>query len=80
MQIFNRGGFSTGYLKGKLGKNMMYTKRPNHIGTLLGEVISYNPNKGHVKIKLCKELDLGDSIAIGDSSCKISELMQKIII
>lgn len=34
MQIFNRGGFSTGYLKGKLGKNMMYTKRPNHIGTL----------------------------------------------
>lgn len=77
MQIFNRGGFSTGYLKGKLGKNMMYTKRPNHIGTLLGEVISYNPNKGHVKIKLCKELDLGDSIAIGDSSCKISELMKK---
>lgn len=77
MQIFNRGGFSTGYLKGKLGKNMMYTKRPNHIGTLLGEVISYNPNKGHVKIKLCKELDLGDSIAIGDSSCKTSELMQK---
>ena len=77
MQIFNRGGFSTGYLKGKLGKNMMYTKRPNHIGTLLGEVILYNPNKGHVKIKLCKELDLGDSIAIGDSSCKISELMQK---
>ena len=77
MQIFNRGGFSTGYLKGKLGKNMMYTKRPNHIGTFLGEVISYNPNKGHVKIKLSKELNLGDSIAIGDSSCKISELMQK---
>lgn len=77
MQIFNRGGFSTGYLKGKLGKKMMYTKRPNHIGTLLGEVISYNPNKGHVKIKLSKDLDLGDSIAIGDSSCKISELMQK---
>lgn len=77
MQIFNRGGFSTGYLKGKLGKKMMYTKRPNHIGILLGEVISYNPNKGHVKIKLSKDLDLGDSIAIGDSSCKISELMQK---
>lgn len=77
MQIFNRGGFSTGYLKGKLGKKMMYTKRPNHMGTLLGEVISYNPNKGHVKIKLSKDLDLGDSIAIADSSCKISELMQK---
>ena len=56
---------------------MMYTKRPNHMGTLLGEVISYNPNKGHVKIKLSKDLDLGDSIAIADASCKISELMQE---
>ena len=76
MQIFNRGGFSTGYLKGKLGKDMMYTKRPNHIGILIGEVIGYNSNKGHVKVKLTKELNLGDAISINDSSCKISELMQ----
>lgn len=76
MQIFNRGGFSTGYLKGKLGKDMMYTKKPNHIGILVGEVIGYNPNKGHAKIRLSRELNLGDSIAINDSSCKISELMQ----
>lgn len=76
MQIFNRGGFSTGYLKGKLGRDMMYTKRPNHIGIPVGEVIGYNSNKGHVKVKLTKELNLGDSIAINDSSCKISELMQ----
>lgn len=54
---------------------MMYTKKPNHIGVQVGEVISYNPNKGHVKIKLSKELNLGDSISINDSSCKISELM-----
>ena len=76
MQIFNRGGFSTGYLKGKLGKDMMYTKKPNHIGIPVGEVVGYNPNKGHVKIKLSKELNLGDSIAINEASCKISELMQ----
>lgn len=75
LQIFNRGGFSTGYLKGKLGKDMMYTKRPNHMGVQVGEVISYNPSKGHVKIKLSKELNLGDSISINESSCKISELM-----
>ena len=55
---------------------MMYTKKPNHMGVLTGEVISYNNNKEHVKIKLLKELNLGDSIAIKDSSCKISELMQ----
>ncbi len=75
MQIFNRGGFSTGYLKGKLGKEMMYFKKPNHIGTFLGEIISYNSNKGHVKVKLENSLNLGDSICIKDSSCKISELM-----
>ncbi len=76
MQIFNRGGFSTGYLKGKLGKEMMYTRKPNHMGVLVGEVIGYNSNKGYAKIKLSKELNLGDSIAIKDASCKISELMK----
>ena len=76
-QIFNRGGFSTGYLKGKLGKDMMYTKKPNHIGLPLGKVINYNENKGYVKIKLSRDLNLGDSISIKDASCKISELMDK---
>lgn len=56
---------------------MMYTKRPNHIGVQLGEVISYSPNKCHIKIKLNRELNLGDSIAIREASCRISELMQQ---
>jgi len=76
MQIFNRGGFSTGYLKGKLGKNMMYTKKPNHIGIYVGDVISYNKNKGYVKFKAKDNIELGDSISINDESCKISELME----
>jgi len=76
-QIFNRGGFSTGYLKGKLGKNMMYTRKPNHIGIYLGDVISYNLKKGYVKLKLKENIELGDSIAIGEVSCKISELMEE---
>ena len=75
LQIFNRGGFSTGYLNGKLGKEMMYTKRPNHMGVLVGKVVSYNPNKGHVKVKLNNNIDLLDSIQIGNASCRISELM-----
>ena len=50
MQIFNRGGFSTGYLKGKLGRDMMYKFKPNHIGIAVGEVIGYNANKGYVKV------------------------------
>lgn len=75
MQIFNRGGFSTGYLKGKLGKEMMYKDKPNHMGIYIGKVSNYNSNKEYVKFKTEKELLLGDSIAIKDASCKISELM-----
>lgn len=75
MQIFNRGGFSTGYLKGKLGKDMMFKYRPNHIGVYIGQVEHYNPNKGYAKIKLDKQLFLGDSLSIKDGTCKISELM-----
>lgn len=76
MQVFNRGGFSTGYIKGKLGKDMMYTKRPNHMGVFIGKVMSYNQNRGYIKIKLEKEIDLGDSIRINENSCKTSELMK----
>lgn len=76
MQVFNRGGFSTGYIKGKLGKDMMYTKRPNHMGVFIGKVMSYNQNRGYIKIKLEEEIDLGDSIRINENSCKTSELMK----
>ena len=75
MQIFNRGGFSTGYLKGKLGKDMMFKYKPNHIGVYIGQVEHYNRNKGYAKIKLDKQLFLGDSLSIKDGTCKISELM-----
>ena len=75
MQIFNRGGFSTGFIKGKLGKEMMYKYKPNHLGIYVGKVLNYNRNKGYVKFKAEKEVHLGDSIAINDSSCKTSELM-----
>lgn len=75
-QVFNRGGFSTGYLKGKLGRDMIYSKRPNHMGIYIADVISYNKNKGYAKIKLKGNLALGDSIRINDDSCKISEFMR----
>ena len=75
MQIFNRGGFSTGYLKGKLGKDMMYIKKPNHIGLILGKIVGYNSNKGHINVKLEEDFELGDSISVNDMSCKSSELM-----
>ena len=75
MQVFNRGGFSTGYLKGKLGKDMMFIHKPNHIGIEIGKVERYNKIKGHVDVKLKEDFSLGDSISINESSCKSSELM-----
>ena len=39
-----------GYLKGKLGKDMMYKYKPNHMGIYIGKVEHYNPNKGY---KMC---------------------------
>lgn len=38
MDIFNRGGFTTGYYKNQNGKDMMSEKRPNHFGSLVGTV------------------------------------------
>ena len=46
------------------------------MGIKIGEVVTYNKNKGYVKIKLLHDLTLGDSIQIKDATCKISELMR----
>ncbi|HIQ82226.1 MAG TPA: U32 family peptidase [Candidatus Pullichristensenella stercorigallinarum] len=37
LQIFNRGGFSRGYLRGMNDAALMYSQRPNHMGVLVGE-------------------------------------------
>lgn len=75
LQVFNRGGFSTGYINGKLGKDMMYTHKASHMGIEIGKVLEYHKSKGYVKVKLLDNISLGDSIVIKDDSCKISELM-----
>ena len=63
-EIYNRGGFTQGYLEGLSGipyeknksKNgkMLSAKRPKHGGVLVGEVISVG--KGRLKYKTVKEL------------------------
>lgn len=75
LQVFNRGGFSTGYINGKLGNDMMYTHKASHMGIEIGKVLEYHKSKGYVKVKLSDNISLGDSIVIKDGSCKISELM-----
>ena len=36
LQIFNRGGFSHGYLRDMNDGELMFPERPNHMGVLVG--------------------------------------------
>lgn len=61
-QVFNRGGFTTGYFLGKQGNEMMSIKRPKNWGTYLGKVVSA---KGKfAAIKLEKPLNTGDGVEL----------------
>lgn len=64
MQVFNRGGFHSGYLQGKAGRDMMCYEKPKNWGVYLGEVISYDRYSGMVKIKLDDELSTGDGMEV----------------
>ena len=64
--LYNRGGFTKGYYVQYHGKNMMAMERPNHTGTLVGEVVS---GKGiRANIKLEKPLNPQDVLEIRDAS------------
>lgn len=63
-QIFNRGGFSKGYLRGKTGSDMMSYEKPKNWGIHLGEVLSYDRNTKTVKVKLRENIAIGDGIEV----------------
>lgn len=69
LQIFNRGGFSSGYLKGKTGAGMMSFEKPNNSGIYLGNILSYDRRTQSAGIRLEDRLNIGDGIEIwaGDS-------------
>jgi U32 family peptidase len=63
-QVFNRGGFSRGYLRGKTGRDMMSWEKPKNWGIYLGEVIDYDRAAGNVKLKLSEGLSMGDGVEV----------------
>lgn len=77
LQVFNRGGFSTGHLSNSSNKNLIYKETPSNLGIYIGTVSNYNNNKGHISFVLNTELDLGDTICFEKEHSKytISELM-----
>lgn len=60
-QIFNRG-FTTGYLKGRHGREMMSDRRPNNRGVRMGRVIAYFHETKSASIKLDEPLCVGDIV------------------
>lgn len=63
-QVFNRGGFTSGYLHGKPGKEILSGDIPKHQGVLIGKVISSEPARRFIDIELTHNLSLGDGVEI----------------
>ena len=79
LQVFNRGGFSSGHLLQEENKNLVFKDKSNNIGLYLGNISNYNATKGHITLKLNENLNIGDTIMVEGTSGKytISELMIK---
>ena len=59
--VFNRGGFSQGYLSGS--RDITYLRKPGHMGLYLGKIQSRQGNKALLATEY--PLQKGDSIEIG---------------
>lgn len=70
LQVFNRGGFSAGHLDSEANRKLIYSEKPNNIGLYLGNISNYNPNKGHITLKLNEPISIGDSISIDGETGK----------
>lgn len=66
-RIFNRY-FTKGFIMNEENKNIVNQKRPNHMGTLIGTVIS--SKKGYVNIKIKNKLNVHDGLRIIDKEDK----------
>ncbi len=68
LQIFNRGGFSEGYMKGKTGADMMSCEKPNNSGIYLGKAAAYDSYTQMLSIRLEDRLSAGDGIEVWTGS------------
>ena len=81
MDLFNRGGFHTGYYKQKNGRNMITIQKPNHIGVKVGTVLSQKGRE--VQMRALTDIAAGDLIEFKNEaqryttgkSCKQGEVI-----
>lgn len=62
LDIYNRGGFTDGYMKQRNGKSMITLDKPNHSGVEVGYVSRIN--KGRLYIKLSEDINKGDVLKV----------------
>ncbi len=78
LQVFNRGGFSTGHLSSSANTKLIFPEKPNNMGIYLGNISKLQPSKGLVTLELNEPLAIGDTISFEKENSKytISEMMQ----
>lgn len=78
MQVFNRGGFSSGNYDDEPNTSYVYKDKPNNIGLYIGNVSKYNSSKGLISFKTSEILNINDNICVEheDHKYTISELMR----
>ncbi len=64
MQVFNRNGFTTGYLEEKKGYGLISRESPKHWGVLAGQVLSYNKKTKLMRVRLYEPLAIGDGVEV----------------
>ena len=65
-QIFNRGGFTTGYLEGNPGQKILSGTSPKNQGIYVGTVAAVRPVKGRDKVLADIQAQTTNDIAQGD--------------
>ena len=64
LQVFNRGGFSSGHLIGNSNKDLVYKQKSNNMGIFLGTISNFNANKGHLSFITNDIVNVGDKICV----------------
>lgn len=66
--LYNRGGFHTGYYGQKNGREMLSTEKPNHTGTVVGKVKKQNGRTLEAVVQT--EIQKGDVIELAQEGAK----------
>lgn len=77
LQVFNRGGFSSGHLKSSPNTDFIFPSKPNNAGIYIGNVSHYNISKEYINVNLNNDISIGDTISLNNGNKKytVSELM-----